>query len=413
MVDRKLVLFCVFLIVFSFQVSAVSFDNVSLMKKARKMAQTFLIADGHVDIPYRLNVKWEDISVRTQTGDFDFVRSKEGGLDAPFMSIYIPSSYQERLGDSKAFGLKMIGLIERLVDDYPNHFAIALHPDDLHRHKKQGLVSLPMGMENGSGIEDNLSNLTFFYNKGIRYITLTHAKDNLICDSSYAITETWQGLSPFGRDVVKEMNRLGMMIDISHVSDKAARHVLELTKAPVIASHSSMRSFTPGWHRNMSDELLEQLAKNEGIIMINFGSDFLKKESQLSKKVIDGKVRKWSLMLPADERKKGSEYVAELEKEYKASIWKEMYRYADVVDVVDHIDYVVKKVGIDYVGFGSDFDGVGDSLPTGIKDASMYPNIIYLLLERGYSKSDIKKLCSANLLRVWRRVVSVAQELNS
>ena len=384
-----------------------------MLKKSHKLAQKYLIVDGHVDIPYRLNVGWEDISVRTDKGDFDFVRTKEGGLDAPFMSIYIPSVYQSEMGASKQFGLEMIALIERLVADHPNHFAFAYRPSDLIRNKQNGLISVPMGMENGSGIENDLKNLKLFFDKGIRYITLTHAKDNLICDSSYAITETWKGLSPFGVNVVKEMNRLGMMIDISHVSDAAAHQVLALTKAPVIASHSSMRSFTPGWHRNMSDEILKKLANNGGVIMINFGSDFLLKKSQLSKKVIEGKVRKWSLQLPKEDRSKGAEHIKALEKEYKKSIWKEFYYFADVVDVVDHIDYVVDLVGIDHVAFGSDFDGVGDSLPTRIKDASMYPNIIYLMLDRGYSAEDIKKICSDNLLRVWNNVITISDNIKN
>ena len=252
----------------------IKFDNLKQMKKAQKLAQQFIIVDGHVDIPYRLNKKWEDISVRTEKGDYDYVRSKAGGLDAPFMSIYIPSSYQSEEGASKEFGLKMIDLIDRVITEYPTHFAYAFHPNDLIKIKK-GLISLPMGMENGSGIEDDLANLSLFFDRGIRYITLTHAKDNLICDSSYAITQTWKGLSPFGKDVVTEMNRLGMMIDISHVSDQAAFQVLDLSQAPVIASHSSMRHFTPGWHRNMSDNILMKLAENKGVIMINLDQIFV------------------------------------------------------------------------------------------------------------------------------------------
>tara|TARA_A100001015_G_scaffold153544_1_gene170432 strand:- start:2926 stop:4161 length:1236 start_codon:yes stop_codon:yes gene_type:complete len=399
-----------FFVILTVKISAVEIDNPKLLKKAQKLAQKYLIVDGHVDIPYRLNVGWEDISVKTDKGDFDYIRTVSGGLDAPFMSIYIPSSYQSEMGASKQFGLEMIGLIERLVKEHPNHFAFAYTPDDLIRNKELGLISLPMGMENGSGIENDITNLKLFFDKGIRYITLTHAKDNLISDSSYAITETWNGLSSFGKDVVKEMNRLGIMIDISHVSDNAAFQVLELSKAPVIASHSSMRYFTPGWHRNMSDEILIKLAENDGVIMINFGSDFLLRKSQLSKKVIEGMVRKWSLQLPKEERQKGDDHIKQLEKEYKTSIWRQYYRFADVEDVVDHIDYVVKLVGIDYVAFGSDFDGVGDSLPSRIKDASMYPNIIYLLLDRGYTTSDIKKICSDNVLRVWRKVIKIAEE---
>ena len=403
-------------IVFIFHVTlfSMTIEHPRLYKKAELLAQKLMIIDGHVDIPYRLNKKNEDISVLTTSGDFDYVRAKHGGLDAPFMSIYIPSSYQKRVGASKAFGLEMITLIEDLIAEYPDHFALAVSPDDLISQKKQGLISLPMGMENGSGIEDDLTNLQFFYDKGIRYITLTHAKDNLICDSSYAISETWRGLSPFGREVVVEMNRLGMMIDISHVSDAAALQVLELSRAPVIASHSSMRHFTPGWHRNMSDDILFKLAENKGVVMINFGSDFLKSSAQLSKKVIEGKTRKRIMDLDPDIKSKGDKYVKGLEKEYKQSLWEELYDYATVEDVVDHIDYVVDLVGIDFVAFGSDFDGVGDSLPTHLKDASMYPNLIYHLLLRGYSKSDIKKLCSENLLRVWREVNTIAlSDLNS
>lgn len=253
-------------------------SDASLLSRAKKIAQTTIITDGHIDIPWRLTNKMEDISIRTKTGDFDYVRAKEGGLDAPFMSIYVPSSYQA--GGAKAKADELIDLVLKLAEDSPDKFKVVTSTNEAEKAIEDGLVALPMGMENGAPIENDLSNITYFYKRGIRYITLTHGKDNLICDSSYDTTATWGGLSDFGHQVVNEMNRVGIMVDISHVSDNAFYDVMKITKAPAIASHSSCRVFTPGFERNMNDSMIKTLADNGGVIQINFGSSFLTQDSR-------------------------------------------------------------------------------------------------------------------------------------
>ena len=236
-----------------------------LQSLATELAKKFIIADTHVDIPYRLRAEMEDISIRTSKGDFDYVRAREGGLDAPFMSIYVSSEHEEQ-GGGKILADSLIDMIEGIVRDNPDKFALAYSANDVEQNFKNGLISLPMGMENGTPVEGNLDNLLHFKQRGIRYITLTHALDNHICDSSYDTTSTWNGLSPFGREVVTEMNKLGIMIDVSHISDNSFYQVMELSKAPVIASHSSCRAFTPGWERNMADEMIKLLGENGGVI---------------------------------------------------------------------------------------------------------------------------------------------------
>jgi len=257
-------------------------------------------------------------------------------------------------------------------------------------------------MENGAPIENDLANVAYFHRRGIRYITLTHAKNNQICDSSYEKEGTWQGLSPFGREVVQEMNRVGIMIDVSHLTDATVRQILELSKAPVIASHSSCRKFTPGWERNMDDELIRLLADAGGVIQINFGSAFLDEAANRRS------AKLWDELAAFRERNGLSPDDPQV-KEFRETYDKTHPKiYAELFEVVDHIDHVVQLVGIDHVGFGSDFDGVGDSLPVDLKDVSDYPNLIRALLERGYDEGDLRKICGENLLRVWAEVERIA-----
>lgn len=378
------------------------------LARAKKLAQTILITDGHIDIPYRLQNTlmksnlFEDISVRTDSGDYDYVRSKNGGLDAPFMSIYVPAELQKTPGASKAHALAAIDVVNKIIADHPNKFAAANSSSEVLNNFKKGLISLPMGMENGSGIEDNLDNLNFFYDKGIRYITLTHSKNNLICDSSYDNQEKWQGLSPFGEKVVQRMNKLGIMIDVSHLSDEAIIDVLKLTQTPVIASHSSLRHFTPGFERNLSDDLVQKIAKNGGIIMINFGSDFISQKSRDSAKKITSHFSSWRYKNPSATE---SESLAK-----KEALHNEFYVYATVKDVADHIDHIKNTVGIDVIGLGSDFDGVGNTLPIGLKDAEQLPNLIAELLKRNYSQEEIEKIAYKNLFRVWDSVEAYSKQ---
>jgi len=380
-------------------------NDAALKKRAYELAHEFIITDGHIDVPWRLNDGYEDLSVRTEGGDFDYIRAKEGGLDVPFMSIYVPSSYQET-GGAKEKADSLIDLVHRIANDHPDKFEVAYSPNDGDRIFSQGKIALPMGMENGAPIEDDLNNVAYFHKRGIRYITLTHAKDNLICDSSYDTTNTWGGLSPFGRQVVAEMNRVGIMVDISHVTDEVINQVLDMTDVPVIASHSSCRYFTPGWERNMGDDEIRRLKDNGGVIQINYGSSFVTQASQDKRAANAEKIKVYA-------EENGLFAEDEALKVYAKKVNEENPMYADVTEVIDHFDRVVELAGIDHVAIGSDYDGVGDSLPYGLKDVSSYPNLIYHLLKRGYSDEDIAKICYKNVWRVWReveRVAAISQE---
>ena len=376
------------------------------LESGRRLARQFLIADTHVDIPNRLDQRMEDISVRTRGGDFDYPRAREGGLDAPFMSIYVSASYQKS-GGAKEYADKLIDMVEGFQEKWPDKFVVARSVAEVRSAFQDGKVALPMGMENGAPIEGSLDNLEHFYERGIRYITLTHSRSNHISDSSYDSNRRWQGLSPFGRKVVEEMNRLGIMIDISHLSDDAFHQVVTLTKAPVIASHSSCRHFTPGWERNMSDDMIQKLARNGGVIQIAFGSSFISNDYRLGQaqrnQAIDEQLRQNGLTRT---HPRAQEQIRQFEQENPL-------QRATVSQVVDHIDHVRNLVGIDHVGFGSDFDGVGDTTPTGLRNVSFYPNLIAQLLDRGYNEEEIEKICSGNLLRVWSEVERVAAELQA
>lgn len=376
-----------------------------LMARADSLAQHMIIVDGHVDIPYRLNIRYEDISERTERGDFDYPRAVEGGLNAPFMSIYLPSRYQ-RTGGAKVLADSLIDMVYDFEAQWPDRFAVATSVDDVRQHFEQGLMSLPMGMENGAGIEDDLKNLQHFYDRGIRYITLTHSEDNLIGDSSYDTTRTNGGLTDFGRDVVREMNRLGIMVDVSHISDDTFYDVLDVTEVPVIASHSSARRFTPGFERNMDDDMIRALAENGGVVMINFGSYFIDEDYRRRSDEADAELARYF-------ESEGAEMSRTERRAYRAAYFRDHVGFADIDDVMKHFDHVIELVGVDYVGIGSDYDGVGDTLPDGLKDASEYPNLVYKLLERGHTDEDIRKILGENALRVWSEVEAYAASVNS
>jgi membrane dipeptidase len=383
-------------------------SDVAVQRIADSLAQTFIIVDSHVDLPYRLRVKhfrldreFVGIPVSSTEGDFDFVRAKKGGLDAPFMSIYIPSSYQQIPDHGKAYADSLIDMVTGIAKLIPDKFALANTPDDVINNTRQGKISLPMGMENGAPIGNDIGNVHYFFTRGIRYITLTHRKDNQICDSSNDTARTSNGLSKFGEEVVRAMNDEGIMVDISHVSDSAFYDVMKISKAPCIASHSSCRHFTPGFPRNMSDDMIRLLAKNGGVIQINFGANFLDSIARSHEALRDTleKILQEKKLTSRDSA--AQPIIAQFGLSHRAL-------YADVEKVADHIDHVVKIAGIDHVGIGSDFDGVGDSLPFGLKDVSQYPNLIAVLLKRGYSPDDIEKICYSNVFRVWRKVIDVA-----
>ena len=369
---------------------------------ARELAQRYLITDGHIDTPTRVRRSSEDVGLVSE-GEFDHPWAVEGGLDAPFFSIFVGASYEDE-GGGKELADRLIDDVEALVARHPDKFALAVSVDDGRRTFAEGKIALFMGMENGTPIEGELANLDHFHARGIRYITLCHSRDNHICDSSYDERHTHGGLTEFGREVVARMNELGIMVDVSHISDDAFWDVMEITAAPAIASHSSLRHFVPGFERNMSDEMVRRLAENGGVVQINFGSSFL---SQAYREQSDRRRAEAAALM--------DEAGVERRSEEGRAIWRRYAEqhpvsFADVSDVADHIDRVVQLVGVDHVGFGSDFDGVGDSLPTGLKDVSDFPNLIAELLRRGYSEGDIEKICSGNVFRVLGEVERIAAE---
>lgn len=376
-----------------------SADPVTASDKAIKLAKDTILIDTHIDVPYRIHNKWADVTKATSDGDFDYPRAVQGGLNAPFMSIYIPANLEfEGKGKSYQLANQLIDSMEAIVQRAPDKFAIADSTADIIEQFKQGKMSIAMGMENGSPIEGDIKNLKHFYERGVRYITLAHSQSNHISDSSYDIRRKWKGLSPFGKELVKEMNNIGMLVDVSHISDDAFYQVMEVSKVPVIASHSSLRKYTPGFERNMNDDMLLALKKNGGVIQINFGSSF-----------VTAKAGSWYDQLKsakAEKKKDGTKLSKDFDAAYRA---KNPFPFASLEQVLDHIDHVVELIGIDYVGIGSDYDGVGDSLPTGLKDVSSYPNLVQGLMDRGYSNKDIKKILSGNMLRVWQQAEAYAK----
>lgn len=376
----------------------------TLLLKAEVLAKEILIVDTHIDLPDWLYDEWFDVSVKSENGEFDFERAIDGGLNVAFMSIYTAPKLEAE-GKSKIKADSLIKLVEKLELLWPDKFKIVKKVSEIRNQKVDDKILLAMGIENGSPIEGNLDNLREFYTKGIRYITLAHYKSNHICDSANDPERKWNGLSPFGEEVVKEMNRLGIMIDISHVSDSTFYDVIKLSKAPVIASHSCCRYFTPGFERNISDEMIIELAKNGGVVQIAFAGFFLRED--INKKYLEGEenikehLKNFNITPGTDSAW-----------QYESQYWKENpVGKATVDDVANHIDHIVKLVGIDYVGIGSDFNGVGDHLPIGLENVSKYPNLIYELLKRGYSEIDIRKIFGENLLRVWKKVEEVSEQL--
>ncbi len=386
-------------------------NDEELRAYANELAHKFIIADGHVDFPERLKEKKIVLTEETKSivmsdigGEFDYERAIKGGHTAPFMSIYIPASYQRQNDMGKAFADSLIDNVHAIPTLFPDKFALANTPIEVEGNFKAGKISLPMGMENGAPIGNDLKNLQYFFDRGVRYITLTHSKDNQICDSSGDTTHTWNGLSHFGVQVVKEMNRLGIMVDISHVDDSTFYQVMKLTKVPCIASHSSCRALAPTVKRDMTDDMIKKLGENGGVMMINFYNAFLD-----STVVNQNKINREKLIALLSE--KGLNLSDTLAKPLIEEFKKDNPSLkTDIEMVANHIDHVVKIAGIDHVGIGSDFDGVDGDLPTGLEDASCFPNLIYVLLKRGYTEEDIAKVCFKNLWRVWSQVEKAAKE---
>lgn len=373
----------------------------SVPQDPAELARQLLIVDTHIDVPYRLHEERKDVSQAAPSGDFDHPRALAGGLDAAFMSIYVPARV-DAAGGAEALADELIDLVEGIVREAPDKFALATCADDLGRIKASGRIAMPLGMENGGPVAGGFDKLRRFHERGVRYVTLAHSKSNAIADSSYDRFRRWQGLSPYGKELVAEMNRLGLMVDVSHLSDQAFWQVLELSQAPVIASHSSLRHFTPGFERNLDDAMVRTLGERGGVVQISFGSVFL------TPAAVAYRTEQNKALLAFAFRNHLGEDDPQLKTFAERYRSRHPYPYATLDDVLDHFDRAVALAGIDAVGIGSDFDGVGDSLPEGLKDVAAYPNLVRGLLGRGYSEEDIGKIASGNLLRAWRAVEAFA-----
>lgn len=361
-----------------------------------------MIFDGHNDLPWRLRTEGDsalekfDLSRRLSSGQTDIPRLREGGVKAQFWSVYIPSEHP----DPAVTVMEQIDLVKRLVARHPSALEMAYSADDVDRIVKKGAIASLIGIEGGVAIENRLALLRTFYALGARYMTLTH---NTTLDWADAAVDApkHDGLSPFGERVVREMNRLGMLVDISHVSPATMAAVLRVSRAPVIASHSSAYAKCPS-PRNVPDDVLQAVAQNGGVVMVNFYSGFIVPESG---KLIRRKIEQLKAQTPSKTER--SKALAKWMEQESGKFARGTYR-----DVVDHIDHLVKVAGVDHVGIGSDFDGISTS-PVGLEDVSCYPRLTEEMLARGYSESDVHKIMGENVLRAFRKAGEIARTLQA
>ncbi len=379
-------------------------DSKKLEEHAKALHAKMVTIDTHTDTPLNFLRNGFDFSGEHNTAigsKVDLTKMEKGGLDAAFFAVFIgqrectPQMYAEV--NSKA--IEIFKAIHTTVSQYPDRAAIATSPDDAYRLKKERKRAIYIGVENGYPIGEDLSQLKVFYDLGARYVTLCHTRNNQICDSSTDPDgPKHNGLSDFGRKVVAEMNRMGMLIDVSHISDKAFYDVLNLSTVPVFASHSCARAICDN-PRNLTDEMLKAIAKKGGVVQMCILSEYVKKgePNPARDSAYRALRKKWNNfrgLTPEQEKQATAEWY-ELEEKYPANL-------ANVSDVVDHIDHMVKVMGIDHVGIGTDFDGGGGV--EGCRDASEMYRITMELLRRGYSDKDIRKIWGDNFLRVFREV---------
>jgi len=375
---------------------------------AQRLAQDAIIVDTHIDAPGILMDKWADLAFEAKDREFDYVKARAGGLDVAFMSIYT-SPGEDANGSAWQIANEMIDGMEALVQRHPDKFAILTSPGDVQRLQQGGRVLLPLGMENGAPLGDKLSSVQFFFDRGVRYITLAHSAANRIADSSYALEKKWNGLSPFGRDVVREMNRLGIMVDVSHLGDASAKEAIALSTVPVIASHSAFRHFTPGFERNISDEIAKAVAAKGGVVQVPFGTAFIDPASAADTQAYfraHNELSKRNAALKAQGKPEEDEKA--FDKAWDAA---HPSRTSSLAQVLDQLDYGVKLIGIDHVGIGSDFDGVSGHLPPELKTVTDYPHLVAGLQARGYDDAGIRKILGDNLLRAWAAIEAGAAKL--
>lgn len=385
-------------------------DDKKTEQKAKKIHENILTIDSHNDTPLRMVRPGFDWSVRhdpkADRSRVDLVRMREGGLDGAFFAVFVGqgSRTPEGNAEAKQKALVIFDTLLNAIHRYPDRIGLALTPGDAYQLHKEGKRIAFIGIENGYPIGDNIGMIHTLYDKGARYITLVHTRNNDICDSS-TDTLVFGGLSEFGNLVVEEMNRLGMMIDVSHASDSSFYDILRITSSPVIASHSCARALCDN-PRNLDDDMLRALAANRGVIQMCILSDYVKAptpdpERDSARDALLEKFRNFDDLSDEEMKQARREWYA-LEDQYPREL-------ATVSDVVDHIDHIVVVAGIDHVGIGTDFDGGGGV--TGCYDVSEMGNITLELVKRGYTKEDIRKIWSGNLMRVMNENIHTAQAL--
>lgn len=369
-----------------------------LWQEAARIHRSAIVIDGHNDITSAMLDEHYDLGTPSAgVHHTDLARLIQGGIGAQFFAIYVDNRYVTNHQAARR-ALEMIDVTRREIERHPDKLMFAASVADIRRAREQGKIASLMGAENGAAIENSLSVLRDFHRLGVRYMTLTHSFPIEWADSSGA-PPVHSGLTDFGREVVREMNRLGMMVDVSHVSDKTMSDVLDISTAPVIASHSSARAISPH-PRNIPDDLLKRIARNQGVVMVNFFSGFIDPRIVLKLEQIQPRLNALRLQFKGDPEAFHRE---------RQKLYDEEKMTTPLEILMQHIDHIVKVAGIDCVGLGSDFDGISLS-PEGLKDVSEFPNITYELLKRGYSEGDIRKILGENLLRVFGEVERVAEK---
>jgi len=376
---------------------------VVLEESTRKIHDSAMLFDGHNDLPWAFRERgtpsFEKLNIGNPTPELntDIERLKRGGVKAQFWSVYVPVSARLN-GEALLQTLEQIGFVDAMVKRYPETFLFCRSTSDIDLAIKEGKIASLIGIEGGHSIENSLSVLEKLYELGARYMTLTHSATLDWADASTDEAKNG-GLTEFGEQVVLKMNELGMLVDLSHVSDETMRDALRVTKAPVIFSHSSARAICDH-PRNVPDDILPLLKANRGIIMVNFYSGFVAPEAGKRYQELQNETKTW---------KEAGDNESVIKD--KTTAWQKTHplRRGSIHDVVDHIDHLVKLMGDDYVGIGSDFDGV-DSLPEQLEDVSKYPLITQELLNRGYSEESIRKILGENLMRVFREAEAVAKD---
>lgn len=379
--------------------------DVVLTDAARAIHNEALLIDGHNDLPWELRRKdspsFRNIDLTKPQPKFhtDIDRLRKGNVGAQFWSAYVPADTMKK-GTAVRTTLEQIDVVHEMVRRYPAVFEMASGTEDILRIRKAGKIASLIGVEGGHSIDNSIGVLRSFYRLGVRYMTLTHSESLDWADSCSDAPKA-NGLSPFGEEVVAEMNRLGMMVDLSHVSPDTMKAALRVTKAPVIFSHSSARGVADH-PRNVPDDVLKLVKANNGVVMINFYSGFLVPEGARAVKKMFEVARELKKKYPDDEKK--------YEEAIRAYLKENDYPAGSVQTIVDHIDHIVKVAGVDHVGIGSDFDGV-TKLPHQMDDVSCYPLVTQELLNRGYTKEQIHKILGGNLMRVFAAAEKVSREI--